>query len=137
LELDLLGKFRREVEAQTADAEAFKDAHDWALVTVAAQVARCYLDMRAQQGQLVVLSQNIAAARGNIDLARRRLSQGLTNAIDVSLAQRQVETLQADRASLVAQIDASRRAISVLLGLFPEDLAKELAKTGCYPGAAG
>jgi NodT family efflux transporter outer membrane factor (OMF) lipoprotein len=132
-ELDLLGKFRREVEARTADAEALKDARDWALVTVAADVARYYLDMRAQQRQLVVLDQNIAAARGNIDLARRRLSQGLTNAIDVSLAQRQVETLEADRAPLVAQIGASRHAISVLLGQFPEDLAKELARPGSIP----
>jgi NodT family efflux transporter outer membrane factor (OMF) lipoprotein len=132
-ELDLIGKFRREVEAQTADAEALKDAHDWALVTVAADVARSYLDMRAQQRQLVVLGQNIAAARGNIDLAQRRFSRGLTNAIDVSLARRQVETLQADRAPLVAQIDASRHAIAVLLGLFPEELAKELAKPGAIP----
>jgi NodT family efflux transporter outer membrane factor (OMF) lipoprotein len=132
-ELDLFGKFRREIEAQTADAEALKDAHGWALMTVAADVARSYLDMRAQQRQLVVLGQNIAAARGNVDLARRRLSRGLTNAIDVSLAQRQVETLQADRAPLVAQIDASRHAIAVLLGLFPEDLAKELAKPGAMP----
>ena len=91
-ELDLIGKFRREVEAQTADAEALRDARDWALVTVAADVVRSYLDMRAQQRQLAVLGQNIAAARGNIDLAQRRFSRGLTNAIDVSLARRQVET---------------------------------------------
>jgi NodT family efflux transporter outer membrane factor (OMF) lipoprotein len=132
-ELDLLGKFRREVEAQTADAEALRDAHDWALATVAADVARYYLDMRAQQRQLVVLGQDIAAARGNMNLAQRRLSQGLTNAIDVSLAQRQLETLEADRAPLAAEIDASRNAISVLLGRFPEDLAKELAKPGAIP----
>jgi NodT family efflux transporter outer membrane factor (OMF) lipoprotein len=132
-ELDLLGKFRREVEAQTADVEALKDARGWVHVTVAADVARYYLDMRAQQRQLVVLGQNVAAARANMDLAQRRLSQGLTNAIDVSLAQRQLETLEADRAPLVAQIDASRHAISVLLGRFPEDLAKELAKSGDIP----
>jgi NodT family efflux transporter outer membrane factor (OMF) lipoprotein len=132
-ELDLIGKFRREIEAQTADAEALKDAHNWALVTVAADVARCYLDMRAQQRQLVVLGQNIAAARGNVDLAQGRLNRGLTNAIDVSLAQRQLATLQADLAPLAAQIDASRHAISVLLGRFPEDLAEELAKPGAIP----
>src|SRR6201993_3980119 len=61
-ELDLIGKFRREIEAQTADAEALKDAHDWALVTVAGEVTRLYLDMRAQQRQLAVLGQNIDAA---------------------------------------------------------------------------
>jgi NodT family efflux transporter outer membrane factor (OMF) lipoprotein len=132
-EVDLLGKFRREIEAQSADAEALKDAHDRALVTVAADVTRYYLNMRAQQRQLVVLGQNIDAARGNVDLTQGRLNRGLTNAIDVSLAKRQVATLQADVAPLAAQIDASRHAIAVLLGLFPEDLAKELAKPGGIP----
>jgi NodT family efflux transporter outer membrane factor (OMF) lipoprotein len=132
-ELDLLGKFRRQVEARTADAEALKDARDWALVTVAADVARSYLHMRAQQRQLVVLRQNIEAARRNADLAQGRLSRGLTNAIDVSLAQRQVETLRADLAPLAAQIDASRHAIAVLMGVFPEDLAKELAEPRAMP----
>jgi NodT family efflux transporter outer membrane factor (OMF) lipoprotein len=132
-ELDLLGKFRRQIEARTADAEALRDARDWALVTVAADVARSYLHMRAQQRQLVVLRQNIDAARGNVDLAQGRLNRGLTNAIDVSLAQRQVETLRADLAPLAAQIDANRHAIAVLLGVFPEDLAKEFAKPGAMP----
>jgi NodT family efflux transporter outer membrane factor (OMF) lipoprotein len=132
-ELDLLGKVRRQIEARTADAEALKDAHDWALVTVAAHVAQSYLHMRAQQRQLAVLRENINAARGNADLAQGRLSRGLTNAIDVSLAQRQVETLRADMAPLAAQIDANRHAIAVLLGGFPEDLAKELAKPKDMP----
>jgi NodT family efflux transporter outer membrane factor (OMF) lipoprotein len=132
-ELDLAGKFRREIEAETADAEALKDARNWAQVTVAADVAQFYLDMRAQQRQLVVLGQNIDAARGNLDLAQGRLNRGLTNAIDVSLARRQLASLQADVAPLSAQIDASRHAIAVLLGRFPEDLAGEPAKSGTFP----
>ena len=132
-ELDLVGKFRREIEAETADAEALKDARNWAQVTVAADVAQFYLDMRAQQRQLVVLGQNIDAARGNLGLAQGRLDRGLTNAIDVSLARRQLASLQADVAPLSAQIDASRHAIAVLLGRFPEDLAAELAKPGALP----
>ncbi|HEY6732897.1 MAG TPA: efflux transporter outer membrane subunit [Roseiarcus sp.] len=132
-ELDLFGKFRREIEAQTADVDALKDAHDWALVTVAADVTRLYLDMRARQRQLAVLGQNIDAARGNVDLTQGRLNRGLTNAIDVSLAKRQLATLQADLAPLAAQIDANRHGIAVLLGLFPEDLSKELARPGAMP----
>jgi NodT family efflux transporter outer membrane factor (OMF) lipoprotein len=132
-ELDLMGKFRREIEAETADAEALKDARDWVLVTVAADVAQYYLDMRAQQRQLVVLGQNITAARGNLDLAQGRLDRGLTNAVDVRLAQRELATLQADVAPLSALIDASRHAIAVLLGRFPEDLAQELSQSGAIP----
>jgi NodT family efflux transporter outer membrane factor (OMF) lipoprotein len=129
-ELDLFGKFRRLIDARTADAEALRDARDWLVVTVVADVVRGYLDMRAQQSQLVVLGQNIAAARSSVDLVQGRSDRGLTNELDLSLAKRQLATLQADLRPLAAQIDASRHAISVLLGLFPEDLAKELAKPG-------
>jgi NodT family efflux transporter outer membrane factor (OMF) lipoprotein len=132
-EIDIFGRIRREVEAQTYDAEALKDARDWVFVTVAADVARAYLDMRAQQRQLAILNQNIAAARSNLDLSQTRFSHGLTNEMDVSLAQRQLATLQADLAPLGARIDAGGHAISVLLGQFPEGLAKELARPGSMP----
>lgn len=132
-EIDLFGRIRREVEAQTADAEALKDARDWVFVTVAADVARAYLDMRAHQRELVVLGENIEAAQRSLDLAQTRFGRGLTNEMDVSLAQRQLATLQADQAPLAAQIDVSRHAIAILLGHFPEELAKELARTGPIP----
>jgi NodT family efflux transporter outer membrane factor (OMF) lipoprotein len=132
-ELDLFGRYRRLIEARTADAEALKDAREWLIVTVVAEVVRAYLDMRAQQSLLTVLGQNITAARGSLDLAQGRFDRGLTNELDVSLAKRQLATLQADQAPLAAQIDASRHAISTLLGLFPEDLTRELAKPGPVP----
>jgi NodT family efflux transporter outer membrane factor (OMF) lipoprotein len=136
-ELDLFGRIRREVEAQTDDAAALKAARDWVFVTVAADVARAYLDMRAQQRRLAVLDQNIAAARGSQTLAQTRFDRGLTNEMDVTLAKRQLATLQADVAPLGAQIAASRHAIAVLLGLFPEDGAKELTKPGPLPALPG
>jgi NodT family efflux transporter outer membrane factor (OMF) lipoprotein len=132
-ELDLFGKIRRAVEARSADAEALKDARDWMFAIVAADVARAYLDMRAHQRELVVLSKNIAAARSNLDLAQTRLNRGLTNELDVSLAQRQLATLEADTAPLAAQVDVSRHAIAVLMGYFPEQLAPELARSGPLP----
>lgn len=132
-ELDLFGKIQRAVEARSADAEALKDARDWMFAIVAADVARAYLDMRAHQRELVVLSKNIAAARSNLDLAQTRLNRGLTNELDVSLAQRQLATLEADTAPLAAQVDVSRHAIAVLMGYFPEQLAPELARSGPLP----
>ena len=102
-ELDLFGRIRREVEAQTDDAEALKSARDWVFVTVAADVVRAYLDMRAQQRRLVVLNQDIAAARSSQNLAQTRFDRGLTNEMDVTLAKRQLATLQADVAPLSAQ----------------------------------
>ncbi len=132
-DLDLFGKVRRQVEAATDEAEALKDARDWIYVTVAADVARAYLDMRAQQQELMVLTQNIAAARAGLNLAQLRLDRGLTNELDVRLAQRELGSLEAEQGPLRAQIEASRNAIAVLLGQYPETLAKELAGGGPIP----
>jgi NodT family efflux transporter outer membrane factor (OMF) lipoprotein len=132
-ELDLFGKIQRAVEARAYDAEALKDARDWLFAIVAADVARAYLDMRAHQRELVVLGRNIDAARRNQDLAKTRFDRGLTNELDVKLAQRQLATLQADVAPLQAQVDVSRHAIAVLMGQFPEQMAAELARSGPLP----
>ena len=132
-DLDLFGRVKRQVEAATDEAEALKDARDWIYVTVAADVARAYLDMRAQQQELVVLGQNINAARASLNLAQSRLDRGLTNELDVSLAKRELGTLEAEQGPLRAQIEASRHAIAVLLGEYPETLAVELARGGPAP----
>jgi NodT family efflux transporter outer membrane factor (OMF) lipoprotein len=132
-DLDLFGRVKRQVEAATDQAEAYKDARDWIYVTVAADVARAYLDMRAQEQELVVLGQNINAARASLNLAQSRLDRGLTNELDVSLAKRELGTLEAEQGPLRAQIEASRHAIAVLLGEYPETLAVELARGGPAP----
>jgi NodT family efflux transporter outer membrane factor (OMF) lipoprotein len=132
-DLDLFGRVKRQVEAASDNAEALKDARDWVYVTVAADVARAYLDMRAQEGELAVLGRNIDVARMSLNLAQSRLDRGLTNELDVSLAQRQLGTLQAQQAPLRAQIDTSRHAIAVLLGQYPETMANELARGGPIP----
>ena len=92
-ELDIFGKYWRELEAATYDAEALANARDWVLVTVAADVARAYLDMRAFQAQLAVLRKNIGVAKGSYDFQRSRFQQGITNELDVALAERHLATL--------------------------------------------
>ncbi len=132
-EVDVFGKFQRELEAATYDAEALADARDWTLVTVAADVAHGYLDMRAFQRELAVLRKNIGVAQGGYDFAKTRAQRGIANDLDVALAERHLARLQAGVAPLEAQVAASQHVIAVLLGLFPEDLAKELARPGKLP----
>ena len=89
--------------------------------------------MRGLQTQLAVLRQNIRTAQKSLDLVQARFDRGITNELDVTLARRQLATLQAQLAPLAAQISAAQYAIAVLLGQFPEDLAKELAKPELIP----
>lgn len=132
-ELDLFGKYRREIEAARYDTQAAAAARNAVLITVVADVARAYVDMRGLQMQLAVLRQNIRTAQTSLDLVQARFDRGIINELDVTLARRQLATLRAQLAPLAAQISAAQYAIAVLIGQFPEDLAKELEKPGLIP----
>ncbi|MGZ5873342.1 MAG: efflux transporter outer membrane subunit [Bradyrhizobium sp.] len=132
-EIDIFGKIARRFEAQVYTAEAFKEARDWVYVVIAADVARLYFDLRARQERLQILYRDIDAARKVLDLAQTRLDRGLTNELDVLLAKRQVETLQADVEPLKALIAANGYAIAVLVGEYPEAIARDLRRPGAIP----
>lgn len=136
-ELDLFGKYRRELEASRADAEAAAEARNIVLITVVADVARAYVDMRGLQMQLAILGQDVATAQQSLDFVKVRYERGLTNELDLTLAQRELASLQARIAPLVAAIAAARDTIAVLLGQYPEDLAQELSPTGTIPPMPG
>jgi NodT family efflux transporter outer membrane factor (OMF) lipoprotein len=132
-ELDLFGKYRRQLEASRYDIEAAAEARNAVLTAVIADVARTYFDLRGLQMQLAVAKRSVAIAQQTLDFVQARYDRGLTNALDVTLARRELATLQADVAPLNSQIGAAHYAIAVLLGVFPENLAGELAAPGIIP----
>ena len=115
-ELDLFGKFRREIEAAHYEVGAAAAARNIVLVSLIADVTRAYLDMRALQMQLVVLRKSIDVAQHYVDFVQERFNRGITNELDVTLAQRELGQLQSQVAPLIARIDAARYVIAVLAG---------------------
>ncbi|ULK98662.1 efflux transporter outer membrane subunit [Bradyrhizobium sp. I71] len=125
-ELDVFGKLRREIEASHLDALAAAKARDAVLVSVIADVARVYIELRGYQAQLAAVRRSMETAQRSLKVAQTRFSEGLTNELDVTLAQRQVATFEATVGPLTGQIQSSQYVIAGLLGQFPETLAKEL-----------
>jgi NodT family efflux transporter outer membrane factor (OMF) lipoprotein len=132
-EIDIFGKIARRMEAQVYTAEALQEERNWVYVVIAADVARLYFDLRARQERLQVLLRDIEASRKILDLAQTRLDRGLTNELDVTLAKRQVATLEADVEPLKALIAANGYAIAVLAGEFPETLRGQLQRVRAVP----
>lgn len=132
-EIDLFGRYRREIEAARYDKEAAAAVRNDVLIAVIADVARAYVDVRGLQMQLAVLRQNIDTAEQYTDVVQKRFERGITNELDLTLAQRQLATLKAEVEPLTSQIAAAQYVIAVLLGQFPEVLAKELEKPAMIP----
>ena len=132
-ELDIFGKLRREIEAAQLDALAAAKARDAVPVSVVADVARAYIELRGYQAQIEVTRSNIESARRRVQFVRDRFNQGLTNELDVTLAQRQLASFEAGLGPLTSQIQSSQYVIAVLLGQYPESFAKKLRTAGPAP----
>ena len=132
-ELDLFGKYRREIEAAKYDTQAAAWTRNAVLISVVADVARSYVDMRGLQMRLAITREDVASAQQFRDLVQTRYDRGLTNELDLALANRELASLKSELAPLLAQINAVKYSIAVLLGQYPEDLITELEKPGLIP----
>jgi NodT family efflux transporter outer membrane factor (OMF) lipoprotein len=136
-EIDLFGKFRREIEAARYDADAAIAARNDVLISVVADVARAYLRLRASQMRLAVARRSVATARQTLTYVQARADRGLTNELDVNLARRELTTLEATLAPIGAEIDTAHYSIAVLLGQYPGMLGEELKPPATIPALPG
>src|SRR5208282_2076655 len=132
-EIDLFGKLRREIEASGDDAQAAAEARNDTLVTLIADVVRAYFDQRGLQMRLAALQRSVATAQQTVDFVQKRYDRGLTDELDVTLAERELAILKARISPFQAQVAAARYSIAVLLGEYPEAIDKELSKPSMIP----
>ena len=132
-ELDLWGRVRREVESADASVEASLDARRDSLLSVLAEVARDYVQLRGTQTQLAIASSNIRTAQESLQLTQDRCRGGLTTELDVANAAAQLATNQADVPQLEQQQDQTINALSFLLGEAPQALRAELITPNAVP----
>jgi NodT family efflux transporter outer membrane factor (OMF) lipoprotein len=132
-ELDLWGRVRREVESADASLEASAEARRSSLLSVLAETARDYVQLRGIQTQLAIAKNNIKIAQEGLDLTRDRYRSGLTTDLDVANAAAQVATNQADVPQLEQQQDEQINALSFLLGEAPQALRAELITPAAVP----
>ena len=132
-ELDIFGKYRRELEAVRDDAQAMSELRNAVIITVIADVAGSYAEIRGLQLRLKIARQAVEGAKKNVTFTQTRFERGLTNELDVTLAKRELATLQAALPELQAAISAAESRLSLLLGLYSPDLIPELRVPASLP----
>lgn len=135
-EIDVWGRVRRSVEAADADLDAAQEDLRDVLVTLVAEVARTYVELRSAQVRLGLAEGNAALQQDAVRLAEARLSAGLASELDVTRARAQLETTRAALPALDAAARASIHRLAVLVGEPPVRLADELTSSAPIPAAA-
>ena len=134
-EIDVWGRVRRLVEAAGADLQATtEDAHDVA-VTVAAETARDYVELRSLQARLEIARGNVALQEETLTLVRGRFQSGIGRERDVAQAATNLETTRSRVPALEAALRAAENRLAVLVGSPPGALAAELGSMRPVPVA--
>jgi outer membrane protein, multidrug efflux system len=121
-ELDLFGRIRRNVEAQSAQVGGAEASLRDAQVSVTAEVARTYFELRGQQTQLAVAQRNVDNQRETLQLTQARLEAGRSTELDTSRAQAQLSATLATIGPLQAAVARSIHRLAVLTGREPNAL---------------
>jgi NodT family efflux transporter outer membrane factor (OMF) lipoprotein len=125
-EIDLFGRVRRSVESAEAEAQAVAEQRNDVLVTVYAEVARDYIQLRGVQRLIDITNENLKAQRDAYNLTHAQAQGGETSNLDVENASSQVDTTEAQLPTLEDQKTRTINALSYLLGLEPDALRPEL-----------
>ncbi|HPO13550.1 MAG TPA: efflux transporter outer membrane subunit [Candidatus Hydrogenedentes bacterium] len=132
-EIDVFGGKRRAAEAAKADLEAAQSGRDDVMVSLLAEVARNYLELRGAQGRLDIAESNLRGQEDTLQLTRTRYDAGLVSELDVKRAEAQLETTQSQIPNLQTAMWRSVHHLSILLGQEPNALAEELSNPADLP----
>jgi NodT family efflux transporter outer membrane factor (OMF) lipoprotein len=132
-EIDIWGRVRRQIEAADADVEASEFQRRDTLVSVLAELARDYIDLRGVQAQIFVTKENLRSSIEILQLTKIRAEKGVTTGLDVENAAAQVEAVRATLPSLMDQETERINALSLLLDEPPGALRGEFARSKPIP----
>jgi multidrug efflux system outer membrane protein len=134
-EIDVFGGKRRALEAAEADLQSAAASLDATRVSLAAELARNYVEMRAFQLRLAIARSNLAGQSETLQLTEWRAQAGQVSSLDVEQARANREQTRAQLPSLETSLAAARHRLAVLLGLPPAALQERLAEPVSIPRA--
>jgi multidrug efflux system outer membrane protein len=131
-ELDLFGRVRAAIAAASANAESFESALAAVRVSVAADIALNYFELRGLQQRLSVLDRSLVNQRETLRLTEVRRDAGIGEEQDVASARARVSAIEAEFPPLRAALAAREHRLAVLAGRVPGQLSVDLAPRA-YP----
>jgi len=132
-EPDVFGGLRRSEEAAQADLETSEASLHDAQVSLVAEVALNYVELRSFQARLDIAKANAASQTETLQLTQWRAQAGLTSALDVEQARANLEQTRAQIPTLETGRAEAEHRLEILLGQRPGSLTNTLADSTGLP----
>jgi NodT family efflux transporter outer membrane factor (OMF) lipoprotein len=125
-EIDFWGKYRRGIESDRATFLGSIAAYDDALVTLIADVAASYVNLRTLEERLNVAAKNVGTQKESLRIAKAQFTAGETSERDVQQATAQLAETEAEIPQLEQTLAQTKNGLAVLLGETPDETDRHL-----------
>ncbi len=115
-ELDLFGRVRRNTEAARAQAQSVQADFENVKLSVAANVALGYFNVRALDTEIAVINRTIHGRQDALGIAQERLAAGLTGELDVVRERSELAASRADLEGVRRSRLEMENALATLVG---------------------
>lgn len=132
-ELDLFGGNRRAAESARATLAATRASEKFVRVSLLAEVARSYLNVRLLQNQLALAETRQTNQRRVLDIITLQAKEGVVNALDLNRAVSEQATIAADAPVIRASLAAAQNSLGVLVGAQPAEVQTLLGTASTIP----
>lgn len=132
-EPDVFGSVQRGEEAAQADLESTEGSLYATQVSLVAEVALNYVELRAYQERLAIAQANVASQVETLQLAQWRAQAGLVSTLDVEQARTNLAQTRAQMPNLDTGRAAAERRLEILLSQSPGALTARLAQPTGVP----
>lgn len=136
-EPDIFGGNRSALNATEADAQAAEASLANVQVSMAAEVAVTYIELRGLQARLTIARSNLASQTETLQITRWRGQAGLVSSLDVEQAVAASEQTGAQIPSLETSLAQALSSLAVLTGQAPGALRAALGAAAPVPQASG
>ena len=132
-ELDLFGSIRNRVKAQKENFAASKEEYTGTMISLCAQVASAYINLRELQQELAVVQKNCASQEAVLKITEVRYNTGLVSKLDVAQAKSVFFSTKASIPQIESGINQYITTLAILLGTYPQEVRPALTAPGTLP----
>lgn len=134
-EIDFWGKYRRQIQSDRANYLGTIADYDNAMITLIADVASTYVNIRTLEERIRVAKQNMTTQREGLRIATAQFKAGETSERDVQQATTRLAQTEAQIPLLNASLSQNKNGLAVLLGETPQQVERHLTEAGNIPVA--
>jgi NodT family efflux transporter outer membrane factor (OMF) lipoprotein len=132
-EPDFFGAVRKNVAAYDADIQTAQESLRNTMVSLTAEVATDYVNLRSYQSQISVTQSSLAKYRETYEMTLAKRDSGLTSDLDVEQALETVQSTEATIPTLEINLQQTKNALAILLAQRPGSLDSELFEVKPLP----